>query len=136
MGQIPMDLAWEGGQVDVSLDLNVSETRGIADACRIAGLATQAGEAVFHKMRAQSEALQGEVFRLGQELADSQKERFRLEKLSVDLAKWRARSRMAENDKRHLKSKIKSLRSEREAQAEKRLGARIRCWWKRVRGKS
>lgn len=151
MGKIPMDLAWEGGKGDVSLDLSVYGATGIADACRIAGLATQTGEAAWKKFQAQSASVEEEATQLRQELASTrqtlqleQQTRLRyfetkkveIERLNVDLTKWRARAKALDQDKRKLKNKISALRKERKERGRKHLAGRIRQWWKRVRGKA
>lgn len=59
-----------------------------------------------------------------------------IETLNSSVAKWKAKAEHAKAENERLKAKINAMREERKEQSEMRLPARIRRWWRRVRGKA
>jgi glycosyltransferase involved in cell wall biosynthesis len=59
-----------------------------------------------------------------------------MEALNASVARWRAKAEFAKAENERLKAKINTMREERKKQSETRWPARIRHWWRRVRGKT
>ena len=59
-----------------------------------------------------------------------------IDALKSSVARWRAKAERAKAENKRLKAKINTMREERKKQSETRLPARIRRWWRQVRGKA